>query len=156
MRTILMACCWLMLFSVNCCAQLSVNPEWRERTGLTVGSAQTVFVSANVLRGFVTLESIDREPRSAIANIASQKKAAIEALKAIGVSETSIKITSTQMLEFQETSKAFRTNKSDSNALFRPRTRKSTRRSHICVSIFLSQGKALMNLRCFLTMYAKA
>ena len=117
MRTFLMACCWLTFFSVNCCAQLSVNPEWRERTGLTVGSSQTVFVSAHLLRGFLTLESIDQEPRNAIANIAAQKKAATEALKAVGISETFIKITSTKMLEFQETPKEFRTNRSDINAL---------------------------------------
>ncbi len=63
----------------------------------------------------MTLESIDQEPRNAIASVASQKKAAAEALKAIGVEEKFIKITSTRMLEFQEASQGYR--RSDAKAL---------------------------------------
>ncbi len=102
MRTIATTCCWFMLIATYCSAQMSVNPDGRDRNGLTVRSSQTVSVSANFLRGFVTLDSVDAEPRNAIANVSAKKKAAFDALKTIGVPEKSIKTTSTRILQWYD------------------------------------------------------
>ena len=100
---------------------MSVNPDWRERNGLTVASSQTVSVPAKILRGFVTLESVDVEPRNAIANLNAKKKTAIDALKTIGVHENSTKTTSTRILEWDTTPKTSNYYRSNTNG-FLPTT----------------------------------
>ncbi len=97
MRTIATACFWVIIVASYCNAQMSVNPDWRERNGLTVASSQTVSVPAKILRGFVTIESVDVDARNAIAIVSAKKKAAVDALKAIEVPEKSIKTTSTRI-----------------------------------------------------------
>jgi hypothetical protein len=100
MRTIAIAFLGMVLTAPVCLAQVSVSPGWGERHGLTVASNQKVTVPASVLRGFVTLKSVAEEPRNAIANLNAKKKAAIAALTAIDVAESSIKTTTTRILEW--------------------------------------------------------
>jgi hypothetical protein len=103
MRTIATMWLWGMVLGHYGRAQMSVNPDWRERTGLTVASSETIAVPAKVLRGFVTLESVDVEPRMAIKKVRSQKTAAIIALKSISVPENLIKTTATCIPEWEAT-----------------------------------------------------
>jgi hypothetical protein len=117
MKTIITACFWVILLSHYCSAQMSVNPDWRERNGLTVASSQAISVPAKILRGFVTLESVDVEPRNAIANVSAKKKAAIGALRTIGISEDSIKTTSSRIPEWETTPKNWSFYGSTTNAL---------------------------------------
>jgi uncharacterized protein YggE len=106
MRTIATAFFWVIFVAPYGSAQLTVNPDWQERSGLTVASSQTVSVPAKILRGFVTLESIDVEPRNAIANVSAKKKAAVAALKTIAVPEKSIKSTSTRIPQWDTAPKS--------------------------------------------------
>ncbi|MDP1562830.1 MAG: hypothetical protein Q8M16_15745 [Pirellulaceae bacterium] len=73
---------------------------------MTVASVQRISVPAILLRGFVTFESVDEEPRNALTNLQATKKAAVAALTAIGVAENSIKTTSTKILEWDTAQKA--------------------------------------------------
>ncbi|HMP71520.1 MAG TPA: SIMPL domain-containing protein [Pirellulaceae bacterium] len=107
MRTIATACFWVILAVPYCSAQLSINPDWRERNGLTVASSQTVSVPAKTLRGFVTLESVDVDLKNAVANVSAKKKTAVDALKTIGVPENSIRITSTRIPEWDTAPRAW-------------------------------------------------
>lgn len=101
MRTIAAACFGVILFASFCNAQLSVISDWRERNGLAVASSQTISVPAKSLRGFVMLESVDDDPRTALENVNAKKKDAIEALKSVAVLENSIKTTSVRILEWE-------------------------------------------------------
>lgn len=103
MRTITTACFWVTFLTHYCSAQMSVNPDWRERNGLTVASSQAISVPAKTLRGFLTLESVHVDPRNAIANLSAKKKAAIDAFKTINIPEDSIKTTSSRIPEWDAT-----------------------------------------------------
>ncbi len=117
MRAIAIVFLGILLTSPVCLAQLSVSPGWEERHGLTVASIQKVTVPASVLRGFVTLKSVDEEPRNAIANLNAQKKAAIAALTAIDVPESLIKTTRTKILEWDKSPNLLNVYRADSEAL---------------------------------------
>jgi uncharacterized protein YggE len=117
MRTIAIAFWGMVLTSPVCLAQLSVSPGWEERHGLTVASIQKVAVPTRVLRGFVTLKSVDAEPRDAIANLNAQKKAAMAALTAMDVPESSIKTTTTKILEWDKSPNVLNVYRTESDAL---------------------------------------
>lgn len=117
MRTIAIAVFWVLLTAPVCCAQLFLNPDWKERNGLTVASVQKVSVPASLLRGFVTLKSVDEDPGKAIATLSAQKKAAIAALTAINVPEGSIKTTTTKILEWDNPKSEFNYISSDDEAI---------------------------------------
>ena len=89
-------------------AQTSFNPDWYHREGLSVGSYQTVTVQAKTLRGFTSIEVVDREPREAIARLKVARKSAIEAIKkAIGVSDGAIKASPAMIAEWGHLQKGF-------------------------------------------------
>ena len=99
---------------------MSVNPDWRERNGLTVASSQSISVPAKILRGFVTLESVDVDPRNAIANVSAKKKAAFDAFKTINIPEDSIKTTPSRIPEWDTTPKTGSFYGANTNALLPP------------------------------------
>ena len=117
MRTFSSVCFFLIFAAQYCNAQVSVNPNWIERNGLTVASSQTVSVPARILRGFLTLESVDVDPRNAIANLRVKKKLAIDAVRTIDVLPDSIKTTSTRILEWEKKPKYWTLNPFGSNGL---------------------------------------
>ncbi|MBX3419174.1 MAG: SIMPL domain-containing protein [Pirellulaceae bacterium] len=85
--------------------QMSVNPDWNERNGLTVASSQRIAVSAKKLRVFTTLRISDSDPRQAINKLNEAKTTVIKSLRAIGVAETAINFTSPQFAEWEHSSR---------------------------------------------------
>ncbi len=89
-------------------AQTSVNPGWYGRDGLSVGSYQTVTVTAKTLRGFTSIEVIDPEPKEAIAKLKVARKSAIESIKkTIGVPDDAIKASPAMIAEWRDLPKSF-------------------------------------------------
>lgn len=136
MRTIAIVFLMTLLTVPVCQAQMSMNPDWQERNGLTVASVQKVSVPASLLRGFVTLKTVDDDPRIAIANLSAQKKGAIAALTAINIPADSIKTTTTKILEWDSSPNVLNYYRDDDDALV-PTTisEKSTAVAHISFDI---------------------
>lgn len=117
-------------------AQTSVNPGWYHGEGLSVGSYQTVTVTAKTLRGFTSIEVVDREPREAIAKLKVARKSAIEAIKnAIGVTDNAIKVTPTVIAGWDQLPEGFRMLPRTSTAISPTELDEYTAVVHLCFDV---------------------
>lgn len=138
MRTFLLACIGVLWSTSITAAQMSVNPDWRERNGLTVASTQTVIVPAKYLRCFTTLKAIESDPPAAILKLKDLKKAAKEALTTCGISEKDVSMTATRILETEWKTDAWRAAYGLTGGLLLPSNLESgTALSHVSFDIHL-------------------
>lgn len=130
----------LVIVLVNCSeAQTSVNPGWHDRQGLSVGSYQTVTVPARTLRGFTSIEVVDREPREAIAKLKVARKSAIEAIKkAIGVSDAAIKASPAMVAEWENLPKGYSLMPRNSSTISPTELEEYTVAVHLCFDVALN------------------
>ena len=119
-------------------AQTSVNPDWYHRQGLSVGSYQTVTVAAKTLRGFTSIEVVDREPREAIAKLKVARKSAIEAIKkTIGVSDGAIKASPAMIAEWESLPKGYSMMPRNSSTISPTELDEYTAAVHLCFDMTL-------------------
>lgn len=102
MKSVVPAICFFGFLSVSCAAQVSVNPGWQQRDGLTTGSSQSQNVFATKLRGFTTIESKAENPRAAVTILNAKKESGIAALLKSHEVEKTIHYTTTKIVEWEK------------------------------------------------------
>lgn len=138
MKTLSAAMLLVALLINQAKAQTSVNPGWYGREGLSVGSYQTVTVTAKTLRGFTSIEVVDQEPKEAIAKLKVARKSAIDSIKKeLGVADNAIKASPAMIAEWRDLPKSFGMWSREANTISPSELDEYTAVVHLCFDMTL-------------------